>query len=83
MDFREAQAGINPEIEHVSFDFLEIFLQSGVILQCVLSMDTTMLSVPCSDKEKTMPTITLEVQDSLKAVPLVEAALHRQIAYII
>ena len=29
-----------------------------------------------------MPTITLEVQDSLKAVPLVEAALRRQIAYI-
>jgi len=29
-----------------------------------------------------MPTITLEVQDSLKAVPLLEAAIHRQIAYI-
>jgi hypothetical protein len=29
-----------------------------------------------------MPTITLEVQDSLKAVPLLEAAIHRQIAYV-
>jgi hypothetical protein len=29
-----------------------------------------------------MPTITLEVQDSQKAVPLLEAAIHRQIAYV-
>ena len=29
-----------------------------------------------------MPTITLEVQDSLKAVPLLEAAIHRQIAAV-
>ena len=29
-----------------------------------------------------MPTITLEVQDSLKAIPLLEAAIHRQIAYV-
>ena len=29
-----------------------------------------------------MPTITLEVQDSRKVVPLLEAAIHRQIAYV-
>jgi hypothetical protein len=29
-----------------------------------------------------MPTITLEVQDSQKAVPLLEAAINRQIAYV-
>jgi hypothetical protein len=29
-----------------------------------------------------MPTITLEVQDSLKAVPLLESAIHRQIVYV-
>jgi type III secretory pathway component EscV len=29
-----------------------------------------------------MPTITLEVQDSQKVVPLLEAAIHRQIAYV-
>lgn len=32
-------------------------------------------------KETTL-TITLEVQDSLKAVPLLEAAIHRQIVYV-
>jgi hypothetical protein len=30
-----------------------------------------------------MPTITLEVQDSRKAVPLLETAMHRQIAYVV
>jgi hypothetical protein len=30
-----------------------------------------------------MPTITLEVQDSRKVVPLLEAAIHRQIAYVV
>ena len=29
-----------------------------------------------------MQTITLEVQDSLKTVPLLEAAIHRQIAHV-
>ena len=29
-----------------------------------------------------MPTITLEVQDILKAAPLLEAAIHRPIAYV-
>jgi len=29
-----------------------------------------------------MPTITLEVQDSLKAIPLLEAAIQRQIAHV-
>ena len=29
-----------------------------------------------------MPTITLEVQDRGKAIPLLEAALHRQVAYV-
>jgi hypothetical protein len=32
--------------------------------------------------KETMPTITLEVQDRLKAVPLLAAAIHRQIAYV-
>jgi type III secretory pathway component EscV len=32
--------------------------------------------------KETMPTITLEVQDSLKAVSLLEAVIHRQIAYV-
>lgn len=29
-----------------------------------------------------VPKITLEVQDSLKTVPLLEAAIHRQLAYV-
>ena len=33
-------------------------------------------------REETVPTIILEVQDSLKTVPLLEAAIHRQIAYV-